>query len=97
MIVEGQRVQREAVRSYSAVREIEIVAVATVAEAREQLAAGSFDCLVTDQSLPDASGYDLLECMARDEAHAFPPVIVYTGSTLTADEEQRLRRFSSST
>jgi len=74
----------------------EIVAVATVAEARQQLAAGSFDCVVTDLSLPDASGYDLLESMANDEAYAFPPVIVYTGRSLTPDEEQRLRRFSSS-
>ena len=34
--------------------------------------------------------------MAADEAYAFPPVIVYTGRALTADEEQRLRRHSSS-
>jgi len=96
LIVEDDAVQREAVAQLLGSQEIEIVAVATVAEAREQLAAGSFDCVVTDLSLPDASGYDLLESMARDEAYAFPPVIVYTGRSLTADEEQRLRRFSSS-
>ncbi|HEY0465425.1 MAG TPA: response regulator, partial [Polyangiaceae bacterium] len=96
LIVEDDAVQREAVRQLLSSEEIEIVAVATVAEARQQLAAGSFDCVVTDLSLPDASGYDLLETMASDEAYAFPPVIVYTGRTLTADEEQRLRRFSSS-
>ena len=96
LIVEDDAVQREAVAQLLRSEEIEIVAVATVAEARQQLAAGSFDCVVTDLSLPDASGYDLLETMANDEAYAFPPVIVYTGRSLTADEEQRLRRFSSS-
>ncbi|MEI9941103.1 MAG: response regulator [Pseudomonadota bacterium] len=96
LIVEDDAVQREAVRQLLSSQEIEIVAVATVAEARQQLAAGSFDCVVTDLSLPDASGYDLLESMAENDGYAFPPVIVYTGRSLTADEEQRLRRFSSS-
>ena len=96
LVVEDDAVQREAVTQLLRSEEIEIVAVATVAEARQQLAAGSFDCVVTDLSLPDASGYDLLESMANDEAYAFPPVIVYTGRSLTPDEEQRLRRFSSS-
>jgi len=96
LIVEDDAVQREAVAKLLGSQEIEIVAVATVAEAREQLALGAFDCVVTDLSLPDASGYELLEGMANDETHAFTPVIVYTGRSLTADEEQRLRRFSSS-
>jgi len=95
LIVEDDAVQREAVTQLLSSEEIEIVAVATVAEARQKLKAGSFDCVVTDLSLPDASGYDLLESMANDDAYAFPPVIVYTGRTLTADEEQQLRRFSS--
>jgi signal transduction histidine kinase/CheY-like chemotaxis protein/CHASE3 domain sensor protein len=96
LIVEDDAVQREAVTHLLSSEEIEIVAVATVAEARQQLLAGSFDCVVTDLALPDASGYDLLESMAKEDAYAFPPVIVYTGRSLTADEEQRLLRFSNS-
>jgi CheY-like chemotaxis protein/CHASE3 domain sensor protein len=96
LIVEDDAVQREAVTQLLSGDDVEIVAVETVAEAERQLAAGSFDCVVTDLSLPDASGYDLLERMANDDSYAFPPVIVYTGRSLTPDEEQRLRRFSSS-
>ncbi|MES1175672.1 MAG: response regulator [Myxococcales bacterium] len=96
LVVEDDAVQREAVTQLLSSEDVEIVAVATVAEAERQLAAGAFDCVVTDLSLPDASGYDLLERMAEDHAYAFPPVIVYTGRSLTPDEEQRLRRFSSS-
>ncbi|MEO6603450.1 MAG: response regulator, partial [Polyangiaceae bacterium] len=96
LVVEDDAVQRDAVTQLLSSEDVEIVAVATVAEAERQLAAGTFDCVVTDLSLPDASGYDLLERMAENDAYAFPPVIVYTGRSLTADEEQRLRRFSSS-
>jgi hypothetical protein len=52
--------------------------------------------MVVDLNLPDFSGHDLLEKMARQTDGAFPPVIVYTGRALTKDEEQRLRRFSKS-
>ena len=43
-----------------------------------------------------ASGYSLLETLSREDAYSFPPVIVYTGRDLSADDEQRLRRYSKS-
>ena len=49
-----------------------------------------------DLNLPDVSGYELLEQMAEQDDVSFPPVIVYTGRSLSRDEEQRLRRFSKS-
>jgi CheY-like chemotaxis protein len=52
--------------------------------------------MVTDLALPDGTGYDLLERMAESEAFGFPPVIVYTGRSLTRDEEQKLRRHTKS-
>jgi CheY-like chemotaxis protein len=52
--------------------------------------------MVLDISLPDASGFELLERMAEEEQYSFPPVIVYTGRSLSAGEEQRLRRYSRS-
>ncbi len=70
--------------------------VGTMADALEQLRTNSFDCMIMDLALPDGSGYDLLEKMASNGQYAFPPVIVYTGHTLTVEEEQRLRRYSKS-
>jgi signal transduction histidine kinase/DNA-binding response OmpR family regulator/CHASE3 domain sensor protein len=96
LIVEDDAVQRNAVTQLLSSQDVEIVAAATVAEATRHLAAGAFDCVVTDLSLPDATGYDLIEQMASADHYAFPPVIVYTGRCLTPEEEQRLRRFSSS-
>jgi CheY-like chemotaxis protein len=75
---------------------VEISDVATATEALERLKQTTFDCLVLDLSLPDLSGYEMLQRMAETDEVSFPPVIVYTGRSLTRDEEQRLRRFSRS-
>ncbi|WP_350016993.1 response regulator [Rhodanobacter sp. IGA1.0] len=94
LIVEDDTRLRDSLKLLLARDQLEIVAVGTVGEALQQLSASTFDCMVTDLSLPDGTGYDLFEHMAASEAYAFPPVIVYTGRSLTRDEEQRLRRYS---
>ncbi|HIE4485902.1 TPA: response regulator [Stenotrophomonas maltophilia] len=76
--------------------QLQIVAVGNLAGALEQLSTVTFDCMVMDLSLPDGSGYDLLEHMAGNDDVGFPPVIVYTGRALSREEEQRLRRYSKS-
>ncbi|HEX4335444.1 MAG TPA: response regulator [Polyangiaceae bacterium] len=96
LVVEDDLTQRDAIVKLLEAPDLDIVPVATVAAALENLASGTFDCVVTDLTLPDASGYDLLERMAKDDAYSFPPVIVYTGRDLSRDDEQRLRRYSSS-
>jgi CheY-like chemotaxis protein len=96
LVVEDDERQRESIRQLLATEEVEISGVATAADALERLKQVTFDCLVLDLSLPDLSGYELLERMAETDEVAFPPVIVYTGRSLTRDEEQRLRRFSRS-
>ena len=76
--------------------EVETVAAATAAECLALLKDQTFDCMVLDLSLPDASGYSLLETLSQEDAYSFPPVIVYTGRDLSGEEEQRLRRYSKS-
>jgi CheY-like chemotaxis protein len=96
LIVEDDPNQRESIRHLLASEDVQITAVATGAEAFAQLQNVTFDCMVVDLSLPDLSGYELLEKMAQRDDVSFPPVIVYTGRTLSREEEQRLRRFSRS-
>jgi signal transduction histidine kinase/CheY-like chemotaxis protein/CHASE3 domain sensor protein len=95
LIVEDDRVQRDALGKLLATGDVETVGVGTAAECLAQLAEQTFDCMVLDLSLPDASGFSLLETLSRGD-QAFPPVIVYTGRDLSPDEEQRLRRYSNS-
>jgi CheY-like chemotaxis protein len=94
--VEDNELQRESVCQLLRSDTTKIVAVDNAAAALEQLRATTFDCMVLDLSLPDASGHDLLERMAADDAYAFPPVIVYTGRAISANEEQQLRKYSRS-
>ncbi|MDM7956255.1 response regulator [Blastomonas sp.] len=96
LIVEDDDVQRDAVGQLLKSQDVETVGVGTAAECLERLRSEVYDCMVLDLSLPDASGFALLEGLSADGVHTFPPVIVYTGRELTADEEQRLRRYSSS-
>lgn len=96
LIVEDDAELRNNLTLLLARDQLEIVAVGSIREALERLASTTFDCLVMDLVLPDGTGYDLLEHMAASEAFAFPPVIVYTGRSLTREEEQRLRRYSKS-
>jgi CheY-like chemotaxis protein/CHASE3 domain sensor protein len=96
LIVEDDPVQREAVARLLASHDVETVTAGTAAECLRRLQEQTFDCMVLDLSLPDASGYSLLETLSRESAYAFPPVIVYTGRELSAEDEQRLRRYSKS-
>jgi CheY-like chemotaxis protein/CHASE3 domain sensor protein len=96
LIVEDDAVQRDAVGQLLHSADVETVGVGTAAECLEQLRQQTYDCMVLDLSLPDASGFSLLESLSEEGDHGFPPVIVYTGRDLSADEEQRLRRYSSS-
>lgn len=96
LIVEDDAIQLDSLRRLLGSRDVQAFGVATAHDCLEQLKAQSFDCMVLDLSLPDSSGFALLETLSREDRYSFPPVIVYTGRELSADEEQQLRRYSKS-
>jgi CheY-like chemotaxis protein len=96
LVVEDNELQRESIRQLLASDTTRVSGVDNAAAALDQLRSTTFDCMVLDLSLPDASGYELLERMAADDSYAFPPVIVYTGKAISAEEEQQLRKYSRS-
>jgi CheY-like chemotaxis protein/signal transduction histidine kinase/CHASE3 domain sensor protein len=96
LVVEDDERQRESIRQLLENEDVRITAACSAADALEHLRKMTFDCMVMDLNLPDFSGYELLTKMAEAGEVSFPPVIVYTGRTLTGDEEQGLRRFSKS-
>ncbi len=96
LIVEDDSVQRDAIAKLIEDTQIKTVAVALGAEALEKLRTETFDCVIMDLSLPDMTGFTLLDKMTADELHSHPPVIVYTGRDLSREEEAKLRRHSQS-
>jgi len=96
LVVEDDPVQMEAMRHLLGSRDVDARCVSSVAECLTSLESTTFDCMVLDLSLPDGSGFSLLEKLSAEDAYAFPPVIVYTGRELSSAEEQRLRLYSKS-
>jgi len=96
LVVEDDERQRKSMCALLAADDVEIRSAATAQQALALLRAGSFDCMVMDLNLPDLSGYELLKQMAEEGDMAFPPVIVYTGRSLSREEEHELRRYSKS-
>lgn len=96
LLVEDDPVQQDSIMRLFDTRNVETITAGTAAECLEHLRTQTFDCMVLDLSLPDASGYDLLEKISVERDYSFPPVIVYTGRELSIDEEQKLRRYSKS-
>ncbi|MFT3996487.1 MAG: response regulator [Asticcacaulis sp.] len=96
LIVEDDAVQRDSVMALLKTQDVETVAVGTAAECLTELKQQTYDCMVLDLNLPDATGYSLLETLSSEQDYAFPPVIVYTGRDISPVDEQRLRRYSKS-
>ncbi|MGD8626385.1 MAG: response regulator, partial [Anaerolineae bacterium] len=64
--------------------------------ALDLLRSQQFDCMILDLSLPDMSGFEVLNRMHGQEAIHKCPVIVYTGQDLTEEENLELIRYADS-
>jgi len=96
LVVEDDAVQLESLRKLLGTSDVQTEGARTAADCLAKLRESTFDCLVLDLSLPDASGHSLLETLSREEAYSFPPVIIYTGRDLSTEEELDLRKYSKS-
>jgi len=96
LLVEDDERQRESMVQLIEDEDIAITAVASGAEALEQLRETIFDTMIMDLKLPDMQGSDLLQKMSQQEIASFPPVIVYTGRSMTRAEEAELQKYSRS-
>ena len=95
LVIEDDHVQRESLVKLLGNEGVQITAAASAQEALAALEKDAFDCIVTDLTLPDDPSFGLLTQIAQRN-DLFPPVIVYTGRQLSEQEEQTLRKYSSS-
>jgi signal transduction histidine kinase/CheY-like chemotaxis protein/CHASE3 domain sensor protein len=96
LVVEDDAVQLDSLQKLLASNDVKTTGVQTAADCLEELKNKTFDCMVMDLTLPDASGFSLLKTLSEQDAYSFPPVIIYTGRDLLPDEEQQLRKYSKS-
>jgi CheY-like chemotaxis protein len=96
LVVEDDAVQLDSLCKLLGSGEVQTKGVQTAAACLDELKNTTFDCMVLDLSLPDSSGFALLQTLSEQDTYSFPPVIIYTGRELTPPEEQKLRKYSKS-
>jgi len=95
LVVEDAVAGQKAIKKLMKNKQIKILFASNGKEARKSILNEVIDCIILDLNLPDISGFELLKSLTDERVH-LPPVIVYTGKTLTEEEYCELRKFTSS-
>ncbi|MGC1374731.1 MAG: response regulator, partial [Anaerolineales bacterium] len=96
LIVEDDNVLRHSVLQLLGGSDVQISEAARGDEALALLHKIHFDCMILDLTLPDMTGFELLNKINQDETASKCPVIVYTGQTLSEAENEELLKYASS-
>jgi CheY-like chemotaxis protein len=96
LVIEDNDVERMSIEALIEHEDVEIVSVGSGAEALGRLRDEEFDCAVLDLSLPDMSGFEVLEAVQKDPKLRDIPIVLFTGRDLSADEEARLNKMAKS-
>ncbi len=96
LLVEDDNHNRLAITRLIANKSVDICAVGSGGEAQEKLLSEQFDCVILDLSLPDISGFELLNRLRQNDKISLPPIVVYTGRELTSEEYKELSEYTSS-
>jgi CheY-like chemotaxis protein len=96
LVVEDNTVEQMSITALLGHDDIEILNATTGTEALATLRTHSCDCIVLDLSLPDMSGFEVLEQIRDDAALSDIPVVVFTGRELSAEEDATLHTMARS-
>ncbi len=94
LVVEDDEAQRQSIVQLIGDQDVNITLASSGQEALAALEDKHFDCMVLDLSLPDISGFDLIDVISSNTALAELPVVVYTAKELNKKETTRLRRIA---
>ncbi|WP_064685543.1 HAMP domain-containing protein [Rhizobium bangladeshense] len=96
LLVEDDEAERLSVTALLGHDDIDITSVGSGSEALAALRRNSADCVVLDLSLPDMSGFEVLEQIRDDVEIGEVPVVVFTGRELSAEEDATLHSMARS-
>ncbi len=94
LVVDDEENQREAIVKLIGDSDVDITAVGTGQEALSALHASHFDCMVLDLTLPDISGFDLLDLIGKDQRLRDLPIVINTAKELNRKEVAKLKRYA---
>ncbi len=90
LVVEDNTSEQTAIRELLSCDDVEITCAGSGREALQILTESPHDCVVLDLTLPDMSGFDVLEALRSNAELADLPVVVFTGRELTPSEDAQL-------
>jgi HAMP domain-containing protein/CheY-like chemotaxis protein/signal transduction histidine kinase len=96
LVVEDNAAERMSIEELLGHDDIDILTAESGQQALEMLDMQEFDCVVLDLRLPDLSGFEVLDRIARRDEWRDLPVVVFTGRELSPEEERRLHAFARS-
>jgi HAMP domain-containing protein/signal transduction histidine kinase/DNA-binding response OmpR family regulator len=96
LVVEDNEAEQKSIGALLDHDDIEIVTATTGAEALTLMSKSNCDCVVLDLSLPDMSGFEVLEKMRIEHDLADIPVVVFTGRQLSSEEDAKLHSMARS-
>jgi CheY-like chemotaxis protein/signal transduction histidine kinase/HAMP domain-containing protein len=94
LVVEDDMAQRESIVSLIGDSDVHIVTVEDGKSALVALASQPFDCVVLDLTLPDISGFDLLDQIGKQPALRDLPIVIYTAQELSKRDVTKLKRYA---
>jgi HAMP domain-containing protein/CheY-like chemotaxis protein/signal transduction histidine kinase len=94
LVVEDDMAQRESIVSLIGDADVHIVTAETGQAAMTALAEHQFDCMVLDLTLPDISGFDLLDQIGKLPALRDLPIVIYTAKELSRKDVTKLKRYA---
>ena len=94
LVVEDDPAQRDAIVGLIGASDVHIVTAEDGKSALQALASDQFDCMVLDLTLPDVSGFDLLDQVGKQPALRDLPIVIYTAQELTRKEVTKLKRYA---
>jgi CheY-like chemotaxis protein len=94
LVVEDNAAERMGIQELLAHDDIDIVTADSGEAALVALSQEACDCVVLDLRLPDMSGFEVLNRIARNDAWKDLPVVVFTGRELSSEEELQLHSFA---
>jgi len=96
LVIEDNEIESQSVVELLSHNDVEIVTAKTGADALRMLLDQPFDCCMLDLRLPDMSGFLLLEQLQLEPGLRDVPIVVFTGKSLTPEEEKQLKTVAKS-
>jgi signal transduction histidine kinase/DNA-binding response OmpR family regulator len=92
LLVDDSKIHASALKELFESDKLACIVAGTAKETYQALKAASIDCIILDLVLPDATGFEVLKELKRDEKFKEIPVIVYSAKSLTDWEQQQLEK-----